>query len=86
MDRGAWWAIVFGVAKSQTRLKGLSMHACMHTVLKCQFVLFLLQYLPGCGLVFCFHLLFTKIPGSLIPQGSEIMQSLQALVQTLMLS
>ena len=27
MDRGAWQAIVHGVAKSQTRLKGLSMHA-----------------------------------------------------------
>ena len=24
MDRGAWWAIVHGVAKSQTRLKRLS--------------------------------------------------------------
>ena len=29
MDRGAWWAIVHGVAKSQTRLKLLSMHAWM---------------------------------------------------------
>ena len=29
MDRGAWWATVHGVAKSQTRLKQLSMrHAC----------------------------------------------------------
>ena len=28
MDRGAWWATVHGVAKSQTRLKRLSMHAC----------------------------------------------------------
>ena len=27
MDGGAWWAIVHGVAKSQTQL---SMHACMH--------------------------------------------------------
>ena len=26
--RGAWWAEVHGVAKSQTRLKLLSMHAC----------------------------------------------------------
>ena len=24
MDRGAWWTTVHGVAKSQTRLKGLS--------------------------------------------------------------
>ena len=27
MDRGAWWATVHGVAKSQTRLKQLSMQA-----------------------------------------------------------
>ena len=27
MDRGAWWATVHGVAKSQTRLKGLQ-HTC----------------------------------------------------------
>ena len=26
MDRGAWWATVHGVAKSQTRPKQLSMH------------------------------------------------------------
>ena len=26
IDRGAWWATVYGVAKSQTRLKWLSMH------------------------------------------------------------
>ena len=30
MDRGAWWAAVHRVAKSQTRLKRLSMHACKH--------------------------------------------------------
>ena len=28
VDRGAWWIIAHGVAKSQTRLKQLSMHAC----------------------------------------------------------
>ena len=27
MDRGAWWAIVHGVAKSQAQLKRLSVHA-----------------------------------------------------------
>ena len=26
MDRGAWWATVHGVVKSQTQLKGLSTH------------------------------------------------------------
>ena len=25
---GAWWAAVYGVAQSRTRLKRLSMHAC----------------------------------------------------------
>ena len=29
MDRGAWWAISHRVAKSQTRLKRLSMHMCI---------------------------------------------------------
>ena len=29
MDRGAWWSTVHRVAKSQTRLKRLSMHACV---------------------------------------------------------
>ena len=30
MGRGAWWATVHGITKSQTRLKQLSMHASMH--------------------------------------------------------
>ena len=30
MDTGAWWAIAHRVAKSQTRLKQLSMHVCMY--------------------------------------------------------
>ena len=29
VDRGVWWAAVQGVAQSRTRLKRLSMHACM---------------------------------------------------------
>ena len=29
MDRGAWWAAVHGVTQSRTRLKRLSMHACI---------------------------------------------------------
>ena len=33
MDRGAWWATVHGVTKSQTRLKRLSMHAHVEAVL-----------------------------------------------------
>ena len=31
-DRGAWQAKVHRVAKSKTRLKRLSMHACIHTL------------------------------------------------------
>ena len=30
VDRGSWWAAVHGVAQNWTRLKRLSMHACMH--------------------------------------------------------
>ena len=29
VDRGAWWAVVHRVAQSRTRLKWLSMHACI---------------------------------------------------------
>ena len=29
VNRGAWWAAVHGVAQSRTRLKRLSMHACI---------------------------------------------------------
>ena len=29
MDGGAWWAATYGVTQSQTRLKRLSMHACV---------------------------------------------------------
>ena len=29
VDRGAWWAAIYGVAQSQMRLKWLSMHACI---------------------------------------------------------
>ena len=29
MDRGAWWAAVYGVAQSWAQLKRLSMHACI---------------------------------------------------------
>ena len=29
LDRGAWWAIVHRVTKSQTLLRQLSMHACI---------------------------------------------------------
>ena len=28
-DRGAWWAAIYGVAQSQTRLKRFSMHVCI---------------------------------------------------------
>ena len=32
MDRGAWWATVHRVAKSQTRLKRLGMHTTFTTI------------------------------------------------------
>ena len=33
MDRGAWWATVQRVLKSQTQLKQLSMHACAYIII-----------------------------------------------------
>ena len=36
VDRGTWWAAVHGVAESQTRLRQLSMHACMGEESACQ--------------------------------------------------
>ena len=32
MDRGTWWVIGHGVAKSQTQVKQLITHACRHAV------------------------------------------------------
>ena len=29
VDRGAWWAAIYGVAQSRTRLKQFSMHTCI---------------------------------------------------------
>ena len=29
-DRGSWWTAVYGVTQSRTRMKQLSMHACIH--------------------------------------------------------
>ena len=37
MDRGAWQALVHGVAESRIRLKQLSMHACKINVYFCEF-------------------------------------------------
>ena len=36
MDREAWWVTVHGVAKSQTRLKGLNTHAHMVEMIICK--------------------------------------------------
>ena len=51
MDRGAWRTIVHGVAKSQSWLRQLSMHACkmkpLHELLTQTFVKNLLGNFPG---------------------------------------
>jgi len=49
MDRGAWRATVHGVAKSQTRLKGLSTHVwgCSSASSSPLFITSLLYYLPN---------------------------------------
>ena len=35
-DRGAWWAAIYGVAQSQTRLKRLSSSSSSREGIKCQ--------------------------------------------------
>ena len=41
MDRGAWWAIVHRVTKSQTQLKGLNTaHGLFHALTTVRFVKF----------------------------------------------
>ena len=49
MDRGTWRATVHVIAKSQTRLKRLSMHACTHLVLCLKFRVWVLLVVPGVG-------------------------------------
>ena len=51
-DRGAWWAAVYGVAQSRTRLKRLSSSSSSSI---------LIDSLPGFALVFgCYHLQILK--------------------------
>ena len=59
MDRGAWWAAVHGVARSQTRLKQLR---CMHALEKRMATHFsvLAWRIPGTG-----------EPGGLLSMGSH---------------
>ena len=48
MDRGAWWAIVHGVAKSWTRLKQLSTHESVTSIivmLSCNFMLLFFTFI-----------------------------------------
>ena len=42
MGRGAWWAIVYGVTKNQTRLKQLSTHVLIVIIVPTKFLLFCL--------------------------------------------
>ena len=48
MDRGAWWATVRRVAKSRTRLKGLSMRACTLGAL----TILMQIHFSGCSIIF----------------------------------
>jgi len=59
VDRGAWWAAVHRVAQSQTRLKWLSMHACIGKR-NGKPLQFLAWIIPG-----------TKKPGGLPSMGSH---------------
>ena len=59
VDRGAWWAAVHGVSQSQTRLKWLSLHACIgegnDNPLQCS----------------CWRIPGTEKPGGLLSMGSH---------------
>ena len=44
LDRGTWLAMVHRVTKSQTELKRLSLHACMHALIH-HFIILALEYL-----------------------------------------
>ena len=43
MDRGAWWAMVHGITKSQTWLKQLNLHA--HNALKMHWFIFKISFI-----------------------------------------
>ena len=58
MDRGAWWATVQRVTQSCTKLKQLSMHACMI------FIMFLYVFYMFCtGAI---YMAFINVPGGTI--------------------
>ena len=46
-DGGAWWAAVYGVAQSRTRLKQLSSSSSMVTLTQKHFVFLSLRLMPG---------------------------------------
>ena len=50
MDRGAWWATIHRVAKSRTRLKWLSKHACMYLGIFLKYNGECSHVYPKCGL------------------------------------
>ena len=63
LDRGAWWATVRGVAKSQARLKQLSTHTQHTNMLNAIFALMLFKYLKT---------IFLKILRKIIKQRVHI--------------
>ena len=68
-DGRAWWAAVYGVTQSRTRLKWLSTHA--HTHVQVIFCLFVCQWTLG-----CFHILT-------IVNNAAINKSVQIFIQIL---
>jgi len=69
-DGGAWWAAVYMLAQSQTRLKRVSMHACMNTGVHVYFqirVFIFSGYMPRdgiagsyCSSIFTFFFFFKE--------------------------
>ena len=59
VDRGAWWAAVHRVAQTRTRLRRLSMHACIQKAMAAHSSV-LAWRIPG-----------TEEPGGLLSMGSH---------------
>ena len=57
VDRGAWWAAVHRVVQSWTRLKQLSMHACMHYTVSWRTLTVNTYFIATVRLIFAFSII-----------------------------
>ena len=59
MDRGAWWATVLGITKSQTWLKRLSTHVCMQVSVHTPWISKSWEEKKNVQYLICISILFT---------------------------